>query len=156
MHFLARETLFKNFFFGRLLRALNTHPVRGDGGDVSVMKMVCSLLEEGKKVILFPEGTRSFTGEVGEIKPGVAMLASRTKTAIIPTYLQGSFQIWNRKQKFPKLWGKTICVFGSPIQWENYAHLDKKEAQASITKQLKASILALKKWLDDGAHGSPP
>jgi 1-acyl-sn-glycerol-3-phosphate acyltransferase len=156
VHFLARETLFRNWFFGKLIRALNAHPVSGGSGDIGVFRMACELLGEGKKVILFPEGTRAAQDQLGEIKPGVGVLVARSKTAIIPTYLKGPYEVWNRHRKFPKLFGKTVCVFGSPILWESYAHLDKKEAQDAIVHKVESSLKALRRWVEDGAEGTPP
>ncbi len=156
VHFLAREGLFKNAVFGWLIRKLNSHPVSGDAGDVVVFKLICSLLNEGKKIILFPEGTRGWKDELGVLKPGIAMLVSRSKTAVVPAYVHGTFKIWNRKRKFPRLWGKTACVFGSPILWEQFAHLEKREAQTALTVKLAASIRALRSWYEKGARGIPP
>ena len=156
VHFLARESLFKNAAFGWLIRKLNAHPVGGDAGDIVVFKLICTLLAEGKKVILFPEGTRGTKEEIGKLKPGIAMLVARSKTAVIPTYVHGTLSIWGRKRKLPKLWGRTACVFGSPILWEQFAHLDKKEAQAALTAKLAESITALRLWYEKGAKGIPP
>ena len=60
------------------------------------------------------------------------MLIMRSKAAIVPTYIHGAGQIWGRKQKLPKLFGKTAVVFGSPIAWESFSHLGKREAQVEI------------------------
>jgi hypothetical protein len=49
-----------------------------------------------------------------------------------------------------------IVKRGAPIRWESFAHLDKKVAQEVITQKLESSILALKKWYEDGAQGIPP
>jgi 1-acyl-sn-glycerol-3-phosphate acyltransferase len=156
VHFLAREGLFKNAAFGWLIRKLNAHPVSGDAGDVTVFKTICSLLAEGKKVILFPEGTRGRKDALGVLKPGVAMLVSRSKAAVVPAYVHGTFYIWNRQSRLPKLWGKTACVFGTPILWEQFAHLGKKEAQAALTASLADAIRALRLWYEQGAQGVPP
>jgi len=156
VHFLARDTLFRNRFFGGFIRAINAHPVSGDATDIAVFREICSLLNEGKKVILFPEGKRTLDGLLGEVKPGIGMLIARTGSAVIPAYLKGPYEIWGRKRKFPKIFGKTICVFGSPIRWETYAHLDKREAQETVAKQFVESVQGLKKWLDEGAIGIPP
>ncbi len=156
VHFLARRTLFKNPLFGALIRNLNTHPVSGEAGDIGVMKTVLSLLEQGKKVVLFPEGTRSPNGEIQPFKAGISMLVARSKSALIPVYIDGAYQAWNRYQKFPRLFGKVTCIFGTPITWESFSHLEKKEAQKQISEKLQADILGLKKWLEDGAHGVPP
>jgi len=156
VHFLARESLFKNRIFGAFIRALNTHPVRGDALDLSVFKLIGRLLKEGKKVIVFPEGARSETGELQELKAGVAYLMVSNQASIIPAYVYGSFSIWKRSQKLPKWRGKTACVFGKPLHWKDFSHLDKKEAQKAILQVLKESLIALKRWYEEGATGVPP
>ena len=156
VHFLARDTLFKNKLFGKFISALNAHPVSGDVADVKVFKTICTILNEGKKVILFPEGTRSLENSLGYFKPGIALLVSRTNSAIIPTYIHGTYEIWSRYRKFPKLFGKTACVYGTPILWKEFSHLDKKEAQQALAQKLMDSIKALKEWYDAGAIGVPP
>ncbi|MBS0621178.1 MAG: 1-acyl-sn-glycerol-3-phosphate acyltransferase [Verrucomicrobia bacterium] len=145
VHFLARESLFKNRFFGGLIRKLNAHPVSGDAGDIGVFKLIGSLLSEGKKIILFPEGRRSETDELSVLKSGISLLVSRAEAAVIPAYIHGTYAVWNRKRKFPKWFGKTACVFGQPILWSSYAHLGKKEGQKALTDEIGRSIEALRK-----------
>lgn len=156
VHFLAKESLFKPFLFGNLIRALNSHPVKGEVGDISVFKMMIQLLKEGKKIILFPEGLRSESGRLEPLKPGVGLLVSKANAAVIPTYIHGPYEIWNVHRKIPKLFGRTACVFGRPIFWESFAHLDRKEAQAALTEALTHAIQNLRAWYEQGAKGSPP
>lgn len=155
VYFLARRTLFRGLF-GKFIYGLNSRPVSGEAGDVKIFREIAALLNEGKKVVLFPEGTRSPTGEFREVKPGIFLLFSRTHCAIQPAYIAGSYEIWGKGRKWPRLSGKTVCVFGSPIEWDRYAHLDKKEAQAKFAQDLKHSILSLKDWYEKGAKGTPP
>lgn len=155
VHFLAKQELFKPFLFGPMIRSLNSHPVSGDVGDVSVFKTILQILKEGKQIILFPEGGRT-TGELEEIKPGIGMLLMRSKAAIIPTYIDGAAEVWGTNRKLPKLFGKTACIFGRPIFWESFSHLEKREAQVEIAKTLSEAILRLKKWYQSGAKGIPP
>jgi 1-acyl-sn-glycerol-3-phosphate acyltransferase len=156
VHFLAREGLFKNPLFGGLIRKLNAHPVSGDASDIGVFKLVCSLLADGKKIILFPEGKRSDTDALDTLKPGIAMLVSRSKSAVVPAYIHGTFSIWSRFKKLPKIFGRTACVFGTPILWKQFEHLDKKDAQKALTVKLAESINALRDWYEKGAKGIPP
>ena len=156
VHFLAKEELFTNFLFGKLIRSLNAHPVKGSAGDIAVLKMICGLLNEGKKILLFPEGKRAERDELDPLKPGIALLVARSKTAVIPTYVHGTFAAWNRSRRFPKLWGKTACVFGTPIYYSTFEHLDKREAQEQFTKRLASAILQLREWYLNGASGEPP
>lgn len=155
VHFLAKEELFKGLF-GSFIRALNAHPVSGDVGDISVFKTILQLLKEGRQIVLFPEGRR-MDGEFGIIKPGIGMLLMRSQAAIIPTYIHGAYEIWNRGQKFPKLFGKKlVCVFGTPIIWESFAHLEKRESQEEIARRLSEALVELKSWYTSGAKGIPP
>lgn len=105
---------------------------------------------------MFPEGTRSKDNKLCEIKPGIGLLLSKSESVIIPTYVHGTFDIWSRARKFPKLWGKTAVVFGSPIRWEDYADIDRKEAQQLVADQLTNALNALRKWYEEGHQGVPP
>lgn len=115
IHFFARSTLFKNPFFKRLIESLNAHPV-GRGQDLQSMKTACKLLEDGKKIVLFPEGTRSEDGIVAPFKRGIGLLALKTHAPIIPVYISGAKDAWPRGRKMPHLFGKkTACIIGKPI-----------------------------------------
>ncbi len=156
VHFLARESLFRNYLFGSFIRACNAHPVAGDVADISTFKIICQLLTEGKKVVLFPEGTRAANNELGVVKPGIGFLIARANAAIIPVYIHGAYTAWPRHRWFPKLWGKTACVFGTPIRWSEFAHLEKKQAYEAVAERLTQALSALKVWYDSGAQGTPP
>jgi 1-acyl-sn-glycerol-3-phosphate acyltransferase len=154
--FLARKTLFTSRIFGPMISRLNSYPVNGTTQDLGSIKLVCRLLSENKKVVIFSEGVRSMDGELGTIKSGIGMLALRCQAPIIPVYLSGCYDIWNRHQKTPKFTGKMACVYGSPIDWQEFNHLEKKEAQEAIASRVKNSIEQLKIWYENGAIGSPP
>lgn len=148
VHFLARKTLFDVPLFSSLIRKLNAHPVSGKAQDVTVFKTLLRLMKQGKKVIIFPEGTRSKTGELQPIKSGISLLISRTEAAVIPAYLHGTFAVWPPHHKLPRL-GKTACVFGKPL---HLSHLSPEETAS----QIENSIRALKSWYENGAKGPIP
>jgi 1-acyl-sn-glycerol-3-phosphate acyltransferase len=150
IHFLARESLFRIPLVGRLIRKLNTHPVGGSGGgDIASLRMVMQLLKEGKKVMIFPEGTRTYDGELGECAPGVGMIAMRTGCAVVPVYVHGTYEAWSRHRKFPKLFGRTACVIGEPFTAALFDHLGKKEAQRAIAEEVMRRIAELKSWYEN-------
>ena len=156
VHFLGKASLFKVFFLGWLIRKLNTHPVSRNASDISSIKTIIRLVKEGKKVLIFPEGSRSLTGELGDLQKGVALIAYLSRCPIVPTYVEGAYKIWPIKKRFPKLFGKISCIFGSPIMYEDFAHLNKKEAIEAITATLRESLQNLKKWVEMGKKGTPP
>lgn len=138
--FLAKDSLFKKPLLGTMIRNLNAYPVSGKIKDTASIKVILGILKEQKKVIIFPEGIRTHDGKLSSIKPGICMLAMRANVPIIPVHIKGTFEIWPRSRSFPKLWGKTQCVFGEPIHPRSYEGLSKKEAQEKMTLEIKKRI----------------
>lgn len=145
IHFLARKTLFDAQPLRSIITNLNAHPLSG-ANDTSSLKLVLQLLSEGKKVLLFPEGTRSSNGDFGAFKQGIGMLARKSGRAIIPTYIHGSYNAWPKNQKYPTLFGaKTACIFGKPIYASDFDEEDPKALQQKIADRLHQEIANLKK-----------
>lgn len=90
VHFLAKGELFANPLLRRLITAYNAIPVRRGGSDRRALAATSRVLEGGGALLLFPEGTRSPSGELGEAKAGVGFLSSRTGAVVVPTYIVGS------------------------------------------------------------------
>ena len=140
--FFAKADLFENPLLRTLITNLNAHPV-GNGNDVKSLKLACKLLEEGNKILIFPEGTRSLDGSLVPFKRGIGMLSLRTKTPIIPTYIHGTFDIWPKGQKLPSLFGKrTVCIFGKPIFPEEFIEKD----DTHIVLRVQNEIFNLQQW----------
>ena len=156
IHFLAKESLFGNSIFGSLIKKLNSHPLSGSASNASSFKKVLHLLSKGKKVILFPEGERSFDGKIGKLMPGLGLFVYLSKCSIIPTYIHGAYQVWERTRKRPKLFGKIKVVFGTPIVFSAFEGMDKKECMEKVNIELEKSFFALQEWCEAGFNGSPP
>lgn len=140
VHFFARASLFNGAILRFFISRLNTHPLQYGDHELAAIKLACQLLEEGKKIILFPEGERSFNGVLKPLKPGAARIALRTKAPIVPVYLEGIFKIWPRTRKLPRLFGRTVCHFGPPIYPEKYSHLSKKEGSDKLNLDLQTAL----------------
>jgi len=157
VHFMARESLFNKFFLSWIIVKLNAHPVNTDNpSDKTSIKTICKLLESGEKVVIFPEGVRSTTGELVPLKFGASMLALRCHSAVIPVYISGAHDIWPRDRRYPRLTGRSACVFGSPILWKDFQHLSRKAAQEAMTAKTEESIKTLREWYQNGAIGTVP
>lgn len=156
VHFLAKESLFRVPVLGSLIRKLNSHPVSRNAADAASFRLIIDLLQSGHKVILFPEGNRTPDGHLQPIQRGLAFLVMKARCAIQPVYVHGTFKIWPTGQKIPKLWGRLSCVFGSPIVWEEFEGLEKKEAERRITERMAQALKGLEDWFVSGAKGTPP
>src|SRR5262249_14827603 len=111
--------LFHSRFFAWLIRKLKTHPVRRGKGNINAFKTAMEIVMSGEKVVIFPEGGRSKDGTLQQGQLGVGMLVQRTGCQVVPVYIYGTYDIWSVKRRFPKLWGKTACVFGTPLQFSS-------------------------------------
>jgi 1-acyl-sn-glycerol-3-phosphate acyltransferase len=155
-HFLAKASLFQSAWGAWLFPRLNTHPVQGSEQNLDTFRMICQLLKQGKKVVIFPEGQRSATGKLQALKSGASMLALRMHCPIIPTYIVGTYDAWPRNQRWPRLNARVSCVFGQPIFPHDPAHQTKKAAQEELSLQVQKKIEALRAWYEAGAVGTPP
>jgi len=156
LYFLAKKSLFSIPVLGKLIYRVNARPISSTASDAQVFKEVLRVLKENKKILLFPEGTRSTTGELGPLKQGVAFLALRSKKTIVPVYIYGVHKLWKRGKKWPKLFGKTATIIGSPLDIDKYFSLPRKEAMDVITQDLEKALHVLEDWYNKGHKGSPP
>lgn len=83
VHFMAKEELFVPVL-GTIYKILGAFPVRRGGADRAAIKHGIDILESGQVLAIFPEGTRSKTGELGKAQPGALMMASKAKATIVP------------------------------------------------------------------------
>lgn len=122
IHFFARKSLFKPGLMERILVGFNAIPVDRDSGkDVSAFKKVLELLKNGEAVLVFLEGTRSLDGSLQPAKKGIGLMACKAQVPVIPTHIIGSFDVWGRGGKMPKLLtNKISVVYGEPIYPQDY------------------------------------
>ncbi|MBA4603705.1 lysophospholipid acyltransferase family protein [Thermoactinomyces mirandus] len=105
VHFMAKAELFRIPVLGSLIQRLGAFPVKRGAGDRQALKKAIQLLKDGHTVGIFPEGTRSKTGEMGPFHFGAALIALKGKAPIVPVAICGSFRLFRPIR----------IVFGSPI-----------------------------------------
>lgn len=91
VRFLAKRELGRVPLFGRSMRAAgNLFVDRDDPRDaVRVIREAGGAMRRGAMVIIFPEGTRSVDGSIGEFKPGAFFIARKTGAPLVPVYIGG-------------------------------------------------------------------
>lgn len=156
IHFLAKSELFKSRPLAWFLKKLKAHPIQRGRENVSVFRLAESLLKKEEKIVLFPEGHRSKTGELLKGEAGVGLLVLRTQSPVIPVYVHGTYEIWDPVKKKPKLSGHTACVFGSPLYFFELFENETKDTKQEIADRIMKRIAELKDWYLKGREGSPP
>lgn len=139
--FVARESLFKNRFFGWLISALGAFPINRDAG-LGGIKTTLKKLKTGEAVLIFPEGTRTPDGEIKEFKSGFCAIARRAKVPIVPVAIHGAYSAWPKSAKFP-LPRKVQIGFGDPIPVDQFADLSDDE----LTKLVQTEVTQLQNRL---------
>ena len=137
LNYVARSTLFVPGL-GALIRSVGGFPIQREGMGASGLKETLKRLKHGGIVTLFPEGTRSADGTLGEIKPGIAVLVSRAKVPVVPAGLAGTFQAWPRSRLFPRPHPVRIH-YGAPIMPADIENLNHEQITALVWSRMKES-----------------
>jgi len=115
IHFMARKTLFEIPVLGRLIVALNAFPITRDSGDVKGVRTALERLKKGSALLVFPEGTRTLDGRIGQMKAGIRLLAERAAVPIVPVLIVGAYKSWPKGRAWPRLSGRVDVIYGRPI-----------------------------------------
>ena len=125
MQFMAKSQLFGNPILNYIFRIGGVFPVRRGHHDVEAFKTAHAVIARGNCVLMYCEGGRSRTGELGEARPGVGRLALETGVPVVPTAIHGSLGVrkW-RKLRFPKV----TVQYGEPIVFDRVPEPTKEQA----------------------------
>jgi 1-acyl-sn-glycerol-3-phosphate acyltransferase len=143
MRILAKEALFVGPVGWFLRRFLAVTPVKSGGSDIEAYRVAKGILDRGEVLCVFPEGTRSRTGVMQEPKPGVAMLATRSKVAIVPVGISGTDQFLGRGKKLPRFGTRITLRAGKPFHVELNPQLSRRDAMAIASDEIMNHIAAL-------------
>ncbi|MCX7796278.1 MAG: 1-acyl-sn-glycerol-3-phosphate acyltransferase [bacterium] len=112
-YFMAKEELFRFKIFALIIRSLGAFPVKRGKVDRVALRTAENILNEGKLLLIFGEGTRNrdLTKVLGELHSGFVYLAERTNVPIVPVYTFNTHLIFRKLLRWPRV----IVKFGKPI-----------------------------------------
>lgn len=133
MTFMGKEELFRNPLLRWFFTKLGGFPVNRGGNDLTAMKTALKALGDGKRLLVFPEGTRVEKQGDTDAKGGVVMMSTRTGTPIVPIYCGGK----------KKLFQRYTIVFGDPYMPEIAGRRATQEETHRIAEEILNRIYAM-------------
>lgn len=145
VNFLAKKALFNNKWFGKVLYALDCIPIDREATGIGGMKETLKRLKKGESVVLFPEGERSFDGDLLPLMTGFTALVKRVKVPIIPVGIHGTHEAWARGVSKPKM-GRVKLVVGDPIPFASMERMSEQEMADFVGEKIAECYGEAKEW----------
>ena len=129
VRFMAKSQLFGPRVLTYLYKHGGVFPVRRGHHDEEAFKTAFTILEREEMLLVYAEGGRSRSGELGQVKPGIGRIALESGVPVVPVAIHGSASVrrWKRL-RFPKV----TVQFGEPLSFP-------VEAEPSRERQLEAA-----------------
>jgi long-chain acyl-CoA synthetase len=116
------------------LLGLNIFPFQRYAGIKKSLEYTGKLMDKGWSIMIFPEGKLSHDGTVKEFKAGVGLLVKEMDAAVIPSKIQGVFEIMDYRFAWPQKHGEVKIRFGNPI------HFPSDATYEEIAKRLEHEV----------------
>jgi 1-acyl-sn-glycerol-3-phosphate acyltransferase len=153
LSYMAKSQLFEvHPLFTWLIRSLGAFPVRQGTGDVGAVKEAITRLQEGDVLNVYPEGSRTETGEIMPMEKGIGLLIRRAKVAVVPVAIDGSFDAWRKGRKMFRRWPIRL-QYGPPM---DLAHLKGDEIVQRVDQTLRKMVDDLRARRPEHAPPFPP
>jgi long-chain acyl-CoA synthetase len=143
----------KDYFFDTPLKRAyfenftNLIPMERKGSLRESLRMAGEALKQGYNLLIFPEGTRSVSGELGEFYPTLGFLALSYEVDVLPCYLKGTYEALPKGGVWPKNTELEVR-FGPPLSYDDLKArvegLARSESYRRVTKVAEEAVRALK------------
>jgi 1-acyl-sn-glycerol-3-phosphate acyltransferase len=133
LHIMAKKSLMEIPILGKIFEMIGTFGVDRGNNDMGAIKNAMRVLKNGRKLLMFPEGTRVSEGEEGSAKTGAVVLATKMNVPVIPMFIP-------RKKR---LFRRTPVVVGEPYMIQLESGRSKQEAMTAAADDLLNRIYAL-------------
>ena len=155
IHWLGKKEMFEWPIVGWMARNGGVVPVDRAAADVEAFRVAQRILQAGHVLMVFPEGTRSPTGELQQPKDGLAMLALRTNATIVPIGVSNTDRVWPKGQAIPFPGKHATMRIGEPFKVGDLLppELDRKAAKGLATTLIMRRIAALLDERHRGPYG---
>ena len=143
VHWMAKQEALDWPIAGAFLKANGAFGIRRGAADTDAFRLAKRVLDDGRVLGTFPEGTRSSTGALQKAKEGVTLLAIRTGAPILPVAVWGTERFWPRGSSFLHPGGRVHLRVGEPFVLERQALDGRRESLEEVTDRLMERIAIL-------------
>jgi 1-acyl-sn-glycerol-3-phosphate acyltransferase len=150
----AKAEWWRNAFVRRLFDMWGAIPLRRGEADVDAFRVALKAIDDGKIMVLAPEGTRSGTGRLKRGQPGVALLALRSGAPILPVGLYGYEHLWRNMARLRRTDFKV--AIGRPFRVRPVDGRVTSEIRQAIADQIMYQIALLLPDHYRGEYADPP
>ncbi|MBW2092656.1 MAG: 1-acyl-sn-glycerol-3-phosphate acyltransferase [Deltaproteobacteria bacterium] len=137
---LAKKSLFSLPVYGHSMKLAGYIPIdRSNPREgVKSLEKAAEKVRKGASVIIFPEGTRSDDGQIGEFKRGGFILAVKAGLPIVPVSISGAHRVMPART-FKVYPGPIKVVFGKPIPTKDIKRSEQNQLMAEVRKVILAN-----------------
>lgn len=154
VHWMAKAEALDWPLAGWFMRQNGAFGIRRGAADTEAFRLARAVLEDGRVLGTFPEGTRSPTGALQQAKEGVTLLALRSGARILPIGVAGTDRFWPRGRRLWRIGGRVSVRIGEPFVLERGIAPDgTKESLESVTTRLMLHIAGLLPERHRGVYG---
>lgn len=158
VYYMAKRELFQHAFLRWVITNFGAFPINRNAIDRAALRQATHLLNEGLVVGLFPEGTRSLTGALGRVHPGVALLALQSNAPILPVGITGTEDLpfdkktvaRGHRRRRPRVRVTVGQPFTLPARCS-----DQKQDLPALTDQIMREVAALLPPAYSGVYAEP-
>jgi 1-acyl-sn-glycerol-3-phosphate acyltransferase len=150
MGFMGKESLWKNKWLGAFITHLGAYPVNRGAPDRESLRRTLQMLEKGKPLVLFPEGTRRTGPVIEHLHEGAAFVASRAGVPLVPVGIGGSERALPKGRALPRLI-KIHVIVGEPLHPQPIAEGARHPSRRAV-KELTVTLQGVLQDLFDRAQ----
>lgn len=155
VHWLAKQEALDWPLLGAFIAANGAFGIRRGAADLEAFRAARQVLDGGRVLGLFPEGTRSPDGTLQPAKDGATLLALRTGAPIVPVGIAGTDRFWPKGQLLPHPGGSIVVRAGKPFRLGSVPRgEDRHAAMQAATERLMGEIAALLPPRQRGAYAA--
>ena len=144
---IARDSLFSSKFLSFLMHGFGVISIRRGESDAAAIRGAIAELKAGGSIMLFPEGTRSTDGTIGDFQRGVWMLIRRGNAMVLPVAVEGTFNVWPVGGKI-KFRGVVESAAGLPIHSQELVDLGETAGMALLKSKIESLRLMCRENID--------